>query len=154
MKRMMTVLLVILVTASLVSCTGETSPGPLDAAEVGHITATTAIYANYMYVIEDDEAIGELVELYNALRYVPTDEVGFADLLNGTLYRISYEPVTPDDSEHPTLACVWLSPQGYVYFTDYEHEDDPDAEMSVYRLTSAFDEERLNDILNTYDIMK
>ena len=152
MKRLLAFLLLLFIMLSLASCTGELRPEPIDAADVGHITATTAIYSNYMYVVEDDEAIAELVGLYNDLRYVPTDEVSFADLLGDTLYSITYQSRSPD-SERP-LANVLISPRGYVHFTDYEAEDDPDAELPVYRLTNAFDEERLNEILNTYDVMK
>lgn len=154
MKRLIAVLLLLILMTSFASCAEEMRPEPLNAAGVRYVTASTAIYSNYLYVIEDTDAIAELVALYNGLRYVPTDEVSFADLLGGTLYRISYERDDPGNAERPTLACAWISPEGYVYFTDYDHEDDPDAVMPVYRLTSDFDEAWLKEILETNDIMQ
>ena len=151
MKRLCLFLIMLLVVLSCVSCTQELRPEPLDAAEVKNITASTAIYSNYLYVITDEEGIAELVELYNGLRYVPTDEVRYIDLLGDTFYRITYYSHTAPNSAEPTLTGVSLSPKGYVYFTDYTQKDDPDAEMPVYRLTSTFDEEYLKSLLKKYD---
>ena len=151
MKRLLAVLLMVLVTVSLASCGGEMCPEPLDPAEVGHVKVSDAIYSNYLYVIEDESAVRELTELYNDLRYKPADDVSFVDLLDGTLYMIAYQPVN-SGTEEPPLASVWISPRGYVHFTDYEGEDDPDAGMIVYRLTSDFDEERLKALLKEYNI--
>ena len=154
MKRIIAVLLaVVLLAALLTACGGNDGlhPEPLDADEVGIVTASDAIYSDYLYVIEDDVAVAELVELYNGLRYEPTDKVSFSDLLGGTLFQISYQTGVLKSSEYPILASVWISPDGYVYFSDVEGEEDSDAELPVYRLTSSFDEERLREILKKYD---
>ena len=150
MKRLLAVLLMVLVTVSLASCGGEMCPEPLDAADVGCITVSDAVYSNYLYVIDDTQAIAELTELYNDLRYVQTDEENSL-VLDSTLYMIAYQPVN-SGIEEPPLASVWISPRGYVHFTDYEGEDDPDAGMIVYRLTSDFDEERLKALLQEYNV--
>lgn len=149
MKRLSALLLAVILTACLLAaCSFEQRPEALRARDVACVTASTAVFSSYLYVVEDDQAIAELVDLYNTLTYVPTDDVAFSDLLGDTLYMITYQrrSIYSSTADSP-LASVWISPQGYVHFTDYEAEEDPDADLPVYRLTNDFDEERLKALL-------
>lgn len=141
MKRIAALALaVILLALSLTACS-EKRPEPLSADDVSKVTATTSVYSSYMYVIEDRDAIGELVDMYNSLTYteLPLDEMKPSDLLSDTtLYCITYEV-------GGSYQNIDLSPKGYLMLGDFEH---------VCKLGSGFDENKLTDILETYNTFK
>ena len=151
MKRLLIVCLCVCIILSAASCAQEARPDPLDAADVASVTATDSVTSSFLYVIKDEQAIAELVGLYNDLRYTPCgaslSDMLSDDLGGGALYMITYQSRSSDSDTPP--ACVWLSPRGYVYFSGYEAQEGDD--LPVYRLTSAFDEERLKALLEQYN---
>lgn len=121
----------------------------LNADEITQITATDSMYSSYLYVIEDKDGIEALIELCNGLRYVPTDKVSFFDLMGDTLYTLTFFRNSSTKDSESRFAGVHISPQGYLYYMDFENMYN--ADLSVYHITSGFDEERLKSLLKSYD---
>jgi hypothetical protein len=121
----------------------------LNPDEVKQITASESMYSSYLYVIEDKEGIDAIVELCNSLRFVPTDELSFSDLLGDTLYSLIFSRDASSTEAEGTLAGIHISSQGYVYYMDYAQMYEED--LPVCRLMSQFDEERLKSLLKEYD---
>lgn len=124
---------------ALSACGADRSVAPIDASEITEVTATDALYSSYLYVIEDQEAIAALCELYNSLTYRElADGEEAPDLMAGTLYTLCFH----DTKKEQTMAVCDISPAGYLLLGDVEHP---------YRLTSNFDEAYLVQLLETYN---
>lgn len=157
MKKLFAVLAAVLLAGMvLASCGGgETEPAqeslaPLERGSVTCVTASDAVYSSYLYVIDDEKALDELVGLYNSVTCAPLAEGEQApDLLTGTLYMLDFYDAVTDGNYGDPIARLYLSPQGYVMLDDGENILE-----NVRRLTSAFDEERLKALLTEYDSQK
>ena len=150
MKRIICILAAVLLVALTLASCGEAGGrlDPLDAGRITLVTASESIFSSYMYLIEDEGAISELVGLYNDLTYdtQPDAEI-VAELMADTLYMISYHEETAVDGVIPvSIATLWISPKGYLLL-----EDEGDSTLKAYKLTSSFDEERVLDLLTKYD---
>ena len=150
MKRIITIILAALLIAAVFAGCGEEAqktelhPARIDPGKITFINASDAIFSSYLYVIEDETAIWELVDLYNDLTFEELAEGEEApDLLSGTLYSLTfYEGNGDEDPEN--YASVAISPQGYLLFPlqDYGH---------AYRLLSDFDEAHVKKLLEDYN---
>ena len=66
-----------LIAVSLAACGGRSSGQSLeklDKDEIKLVTGLDSIHSSYMYMIEDEEGVAELVDLYNNVRYEPVPE--------------------------------------------------------------------------------
>ena len=170
MKQIIAVLLAVVLLAGLLTACGKNSNSdsaaanaaaestqsaenalrldPIDKAAVKTVAVLDSLYSSYIHNITDEDAVAELVELYNGLTYEPlSDGEEAPDVLTGTLYMLTYyrEPLDGAIFGDP-VAAVNISPQGYIM-----PDDGVNMFENVYRLTSSFDEERLREILTQYD---
>lgn len=150
MKRIVSVLLsVMLLAVGLAACGSEGQhPDPIDKAAVRTVTISDSVFSSYLYQIADEEAVADLVKLYNELTLEPlADGEEKPEILTDTLYSITYyrESVEGGVFDKP-VASVSLSPKGYAIM-----ESSDGLTSSYYRLTRSFDEARLKEILQTYD---
>ena len=144
MKRILPLILSVLLIFSCLTACGEkgTQVAPIDAKDVQAVTATTALHSSYMYVITDESAIKELVDIYNSVRYESVPEGEAPDILMDTLYSLSFAKSFDNGVLGESITNIGISPKGYVFMTD----------GVTYKLTSSFDEAKLQSILEKYNI--
>lgn len=133
----------ILLAVSLTAC-GEEQPQQVSVVDVKAVDVSTAVYSSYLYVITDESAVTELVDLYNGIRYQPLAEGEDPGILSDDpLYSLRFSASYDNGVMGETVAGCSISPKGFVMFRD----------GVTYRLTSDFDEERLKTLIGKYNIM-
>lgn len=140
MKRAICLFLVVIVAAAaLVACGQKTDQlSRIDTGNVKHVTITDSPTSEKVNDIIRRKGIVQLVEIYNTMRFVETDEATADELLNDTLYSFRFY----DYSEKMIGECE-VSPEGYLM-------KDGDRE-TVYKLTTDFDENVVLECIKLYE---
>ena len=134
MKRIIALLAaVVLAALTLTACGKEYIPERLSTDVIGMVSATNS-EVDKLYVVEDKEAVKELVAIYNALSF--TDLEGGADpeMMSRKVYCLTFY-----NTKGEKQASCYLAPDGYIKMDNSLND--------TYRLVNGFDEEKLNKLL-------
>ena len=141
MKKCISLIAAVIIVMLMLTACGEPktlSPEQISAEDITQVEATDALYSSYLYIVEDADAIAELVDMYNALTYTDDCDKQPMDILGGVLYSLTFSGGA--DAVYNCYIC----PDGYLMIGD-------DAFEKVYTLTGGFDEDKLRSILGEYN---